>query len=433
MTVNAPFEITLSAAPATAPAAGVTKVHGAISATQERILSPVGVYVQHYLRRLESNDADDQSDHLKVHADHTAAEAAKAIGNLDLSDEEDEEESEDLLMTDPKEWKQQDHYAVLGLSKLRYRATLDDVIKSHRKKVLRHHPDKKAAQGHLNDDGFFKCIQKAFEILTDQTKRRHWDSVDPAVSDDIPSGKEKANFYEAFGPVFVREARFSNVQPVPVLGDDSSAREDVERFYNFWYSFDSWRSFEYLDKEDVSGGGNRDDKRYNDAKNRKERATRKKEDIQRVRTLVDNALKVDPRMARFKEEDNLKRNAKRNAREEEAKRAADEKKAAEDAAKKAVEDASMLEEEQKKARQQAHKLLKKEQRAIKVAFKSLNFFAPAGATPSDADIAAATEKLEKITAAKNDADALVAIRTELEAAYAAGNGSATLDDIVSKL
>ncbi|KAJ2074594.1 hypothetical protein GGI16_008672, partial [Coemansia sp. S142-1] len=56
MTVDAPFEITLCAAPATAPAAGSTKVHGAISATQERILSPVGVYVQHYLRRLESND-----------------------------------------------------------------------------------------------------------------------------------------------------------------------------------------------------------------------------------------------------------------------------------------------------------------------------------------------------------------------------------------
>ncbi|KAJ2422208.1 hypothetical protein GGF41_003588, partial [Coemansia sp. RSA 2531] len=142
---------------------------------------------------------------------------------------------------------------------------------------------------------------------------------------------------------------------------------------------------------------------------------------------------ADPRIARFKEEDKLKRNAKRNAQEEEAKRLAEEKKAAEEAAKMAVENALMMEEEQKKARQQAHKLLKKEQRALKLAFKSLNFFAPAGATPSDADIAAATEKLDKITAAKNDADALVAIRTELEAAHTAGNGSATLDDIVSKL
>ena len=29
-----------------------------------------------------------------------------------------------------------------------------------RRKVLRHHPDKKAAQTGANDDAFFKCIQK---------------------------------------------------------------------------------------------------------------------------------------------------------------------------------------------------------------------------------------------------------------------------------
>lgn len=29
-----------------------------------------------------------------------------------------------------------------------------------RRKVLRHHPDKKASSGGANDDAFFKCIQK---------------------------------------------------------------------------------------------------------------------------------------------------------------------------------------------------------------------------------------------------------------------------------
>jgi len=29
-----------------------------------------------------------------------------------------------------------------------------------RKKVLKHHPDKKASSGNTNDDDFFKCIQK---------------------------------------------------------------------------------------------------------------------------------------------------------------------------------------------------------------------------------------------------------------------------------
>lgn len=56
----------------------------------------------------------------------------------------------------------QDHYAVLGLSKYRYKATDEQIKKAHRKKVLRHHPDKRAAKssGQNVDDSFFKCIQK---------------------------------------------------------------------------------------------------------------------------------------------------------------------------------------------------------------------------------------------------------------------------------
>ncbi|KAJ1667939.1 Zuotin [Coemansia sp. RSA 1813] len=434
MCADVPFEITLSSVPATAPASGEAKVHGSATPAKQQAVSPVGVYVQHYRRRLESTDPKDQSDHLKAHSDHVAAETAKAMQNMSLADDEEEEEDEELLLSDPKEWKKQDHYAILGLSKLRYRATLDDIIKNQRKKVLRHHPDKKAAQGHMNDDGFFKCIQKAFEILTDPVKRRQYDSVDTEISTEIPSAKDKgADFYETYRPVFEREARFSNIQPVPGLGDENSSREDVEAFYAFWYEFDSWRSFEYLDKDVADGNGNRDEKRYIEGKNRKERANRKKEDTQRLRTLVENAMKADQRMVKFKEEDKLKRNAKRNAREEESRKAAEAKKAAEEAAKKAAAESAVQEEELKKQRQQAHKQLKKEQRALKVFFKTANYFVPEGTTPSAADITAATDKLDKIIAAKHDLDKTVEIRTEIEKAHAAGNGLATVDEIVSKL
>ncbi|KAJ2557575.1 Zuotin [Coemansia sp. RSA 1933] len=433
MSADVPFEITLGAVPATAPAAGETKIQGSLTPAKQQNVSPVGAYVQHYRRRLESTDSQDQSDHLKAHSDHVAAETAKALQNMSVGDEEDEEESEELLLSDPKKWKEQDHYEVLGLSKLRYRATLDDIIKHQRKKVLRHHPDKKAAQGHINDDGFFKCIQKAFEILTDPVKRKQYDSVDPQISTAIPSAKDKGDFYETYRPVFEREARFSNSQPVPGLGDENSSREDVEAFYAFWYEFDSWRSFEYLDKDVADGNGNRDEKRYIEGKNRKERANRKKEDIQRVRTLVENAMKVDQRMVKFKQEDKLKRNAKRNAREEESRKAAETKKAADDAAKKLAAEEAVQEEELKKQRQQTHKLLKKEQRLLKVLFKNANYFVPEGTTPLAADITSATEKLEKIIAAKHDLDKTIEIRTEIEKAHAAGNGLAAVDDIVSKL
>lgn len=75
------------------------------------------------------------------------------------------------------------------------------------------------------------------------------------------------------------------------MGHIDSSKEEVEGFYDFWYNFDSWRSFEWLDKEVNEGSDSRDDKRYTEKKNKAERARRKKEDIAKVRGLVDLALR----------------------------------------------------------------------------------------------------------------------------------------------
>ena len=133
--------------------------------------------------------------------------------------------------------------------------------------MLKHHPDKKAGvAGDSNDDAFFKCIQKAMEVLSNPEKRRQFDSVDPhfdELEQDVPTEKQvKAAkdpnrfFFDKFGPIFEREARFSRKQPVPMLGAFDDPKEKVEAFYDFWYNFDSWRSFEYLDKE-VNEGSDR--------------------------------------------------------------------------------------------------------------------------------------------------------------------------------
>jgi DnaJ family protein C protein 2 len=128
-----------------------------------------------------------------------------------------------------------------------------------RKKVLKHHPDKKAGASHTtNDDTFFKCIQKANEVLTNVERRRQFDSVDPiclSLEEDDPSAsdfkgeKDAGLFFTTFAPIFEREARFSKKTPAPMLGEMDDSKDDVHGFYDFWYNFDSWRSFEYLDKE----------------------------------------------------------------------------------------------------------------------------------------------------------------------------------------
>lgn len=55
----------------------------------------------------------------------------------------------------------------------------------------------------------------------------------------------------------------------------------------------------------------RDEKRHQEKKNKAQRAQRKKDDITRVRTLVDTALASDPRIKQFKAAEKAARDAKK--------------------------------------------------------------------------------------------------------------------------
>lgn len=229
-----------------------------------------------------------------------------------------------LLKLDPLKWKEQDHYRLLGLSDRREEATGAEIKAAYHKMVLRYHPDKQQQQQGENASKYetncniFKCIQKAYEILTDPQQRHAFDSVDPKFDESIPDPISKKKyesdplaFYKIFIPVFNANAKFSKIKPVPFLGNPYSARKDVEAFYTFWYNFDSTRSFEYLDEEDTSQADNRYDKRYLEKKNKTARLKRKTEDNARVRNLVDNAFQSDPRLKIFKEEDKREKEAQK--------------------------------------------------------------------------------------------------------------------------
>lgn len=115
------------------------------------------------------------------------------------------------------------------------------------------------------------------------------------------------------GPWFDMEARFTKNPPHVPLGGPDATKEEVEAFYDYWYNFDSWRSFEYRDKEVNEGSEARDDKRYTEKKNKNQRDKLKKEDTARLRGIVDLTLQHDPRIKRIKQEEKAAREAKKAA------------------------------------------------------------------------------------------------------------------------
>ena len=87
----------------------------------------------------------------------------------------------------------------------------------------------------------------------------------------------------------------------------------------------------------------RDDKRYTEKKNKTERARRKKEDIARLRNIVDVCLSVDPRIKRIKQEEKEAREAKKRGKAGTPQN----QKAIEEEEKKRAEEAKRKEEEEK--------------------------------------------------------------------------------------
>ncbi|KPJ07530.1 DnaJ-like subfamily C member 2 [Papilio machaon] len=294
-----------------------------------------------------------------------------------------EDDVEYLRSLDPKEWKKQDHYAVLGMKDLRYKASEDDIKRAYRQKVLKHHPDKRKAQGEeiRSDDDYFTCITKAYETLGTPNKRKSYDSIDPQFDDSVPTSAEikKEGFFKAFAKYFEMNARWSEKRNVPLLGDDNSSREYVERFYAFWYEFDSWREFSYLDEEEKERGADREERRWIEKQNKAARAKLKKEEMARIRSLVDLAYANDPRIQRFKQEDKDKKLAAKRARQDavQAKKAEEERvlkeallaKQKAEEAEKARLDAARAEREQQK------KNLRKERKSLRDLCKANNYYA----------------------------------------------------------
>ncbi|PKA48143.1 Chaperone protein dnaJ 72 [Apostasia shenzhenica] len=327
---------------------------------------------------------------------------------------------------------QQDHYALLGLGHLRFLATEEQIRKSYRETALKYHPDKQAAlllaeeseaarQAKKDEiESHFKSIQEAYEVLIDPVKRRMYDSTDE-FDDEIPTECAAKDFFKVFGPAFLRNARWSVNQPVPALGEDNTQMEDVDEFYNFWYSFKSWREFPHADEFDLEQAESRDHKRWMERQNAKLREGARKEEYIRVRSLVDNAYKKDPRILRRKEEEKAEKQRRKEAKhlarrmqEEEAARVAEaEKRQREEEEKKAAEAASYL----KKQKEKDKKLLRKERNRFRTISSPIVSRSLLGLSQDDVESLCSSLEMEQL---RNLCDG-IEHREEAERAHAIKN------------
>ncbi|KAL8451717.1 hypothetical protein Emed_001879 [Eimeria media] len=253
-------------------------------------------------------------------------------------------------------------------------ATLDEIKKQYRRKVLEYHPDKAKnsksgsasppsqstadadTPGAPEHEAFLK-IQEAYEALSDPNFRKQYDSSLP-FDESIPTAAEcsdAAKFYAVFGAAFQRNARWSSRRPVPSLGDDATSLNAVEKFYDFWFDFESWRDFGVHDEHDVNEAECREERRWMERENAKIRKKYLKNERARIQKLVETAYAADPRIQRQKEEERRRREeekaAKQRALEAQMREAAELKKREEEEAQRREEEAKQLLKQQQQERQ----------------------------------------------------------------------------------
>lgn len=269
-------------------------------------------------------------------------------------------------------------YDILGFGSMADSVDTDAIKKAYHKAVLMYHPDKaqyKLANGEEDRSVFLK-IQEAFAVLTNDDKRRAYDSQLP-FDETIPNEdkvrakmeeKGPVRFFKYFDPVFKRNARFAVKKPVPELGNMDTPLSSVRKFYEYWIRFESWRDFTGVDAEHKpDDAGSREEKRWMQKENAKIAVKKKQKEMERIIALVTLAQKMDPRLVAEKEAKKNAKEAEKNAKEAAVQRKAEEDRlmkewaeAEENAAKGGSAEMSKAEKEKlKKAQSKARNIFRK--------------------------------------------------------------------------
>jgi DnaJ family protein C protein 2 len=193
-----------------------------------------------------------------------------------------------------------DLYGALGLGDLGMGSTTGDIKSAYRKMALLHHPDKNNTT--VTDPMWLK-IQKAYETLTDPDKKKKYDSTlkfDETIPDE-PCDPEK--YFEVFGPAFQRNSVWSVKKNIPNVGNMDTPIKEVNRFYDWWDAFESWRDFTVFDEYNLEDAESRYERRYMERENKKIKGEHLKKERQRIKKLVEMGRQSDPRIMKFRKEE----------------------------------------------------------------------------------------------------------------------------------
>lgn len=289
-------------------------------------------------------------------------------------------------------------------------STSDEIRKSYRRLALLHHPDKQPKKQSCTDEQQsptteedeqeFIEVQEAYEILTNEETRRQYESALP-FDDSVPTSSQLGpcvsipdsdidtacdavkQFYEVLHEAFTRNAKWSMNRPVPELGDSSTSMDDVLRFYEFWFSFESWRDFTLDHEHDLSTAECREERRWMERQNAKTSAKANQAEHRRIMKLAELSHQNDPRIRThnyaIEQEKRDKKNALKKGRQAEREK----EKAQKEAERQKVEDEQNAIKMANEAKEQKAAQTRQDLRARRIRIRCLTAsFTQSGAVES---------------------------------------------------